>query len=142
MKLTLLVDDAGTLYVDGQLVAQLSFFQLTEEMLPAKCKCIAVYVTNMLLTIGIIAETSTKMVTDTTWKCTAMKPSWDLEWTTPEYDDSAWPNAVQFSRNDIGRALVSFIPQISPNVYWITVADSTSPVMYCRKTLNGSRPNT
>ena len=81
---------------------------------------------------GILAETSTGVVTDASWKC-SMVYSWN--WYYPWFDDSDWDNARVIGRNGDG-TWPSTVSGISTQAEWIW-ADviSTIGTVYCRKTL-------
>ena len=78
---------------------------------------------------GILASTSTGIVTDTSWKCTT---TLEDDWTTCLFDESHWPNARQEEHRP------AFQPsEISSSAVWIWAKDSDGGTVYCRKRLKG-----
>ena len=79
---------------------------------------------------GILASTSTGVVTDDTWKCTA-----NLEdgWSTCSFDDSHWLNANVYAAN--GGWPWGGINSIMDSAKWIWAEGSTDGTVYCRKRL-------
>ena len=79
---------------------------------------------------GILASTSTGVVTDASWKCSGVE---ETEWHLPGFDDSAWGQASVIAPND-GSVWAS-IEEISPDANWIWAQDTSTSLAYCRKTL-------
>ena len=83
---------------------------------------------------GILASTSTGVVTDTTWKCTtALEP----DWSTCAFDDSNWPDAVSRGANGVGPW--GQFDDIDATAEWIWAKGSDNGVVYCRKRLRDGR---
>ena len=79
---------------------------------------------------GILASTSTGVVTDETWKCSANEEDgWDL----PGFDDSAWGAARVFGLNGVGPW--GTLTAINRQAMWIWAEDVHGGTVYCRKTL-------
>ena len=78
---------------------------------------------------GILASTTSGVVTDESWKCTQMK---EAGWTHCMFDDSHWPNAIITERKRDSKW--GDFDGISPSAKWIwaTGAGEFSKV-YCRK---------
>ena len=76
---------------------------------------------------GILASTSTGVVTDDTWKCSAEEES---GWHLPDFDDAAWAQARVTWANG---GSSSRFPGIISHADWIWV-DSAS-IVYCWKRL-------
>ena len=81
-------------------------------------------------TNGILASTSTGVVTDGTWKCSSDDP---IGWYLPGFDDAAWSQAQVVAPND-GSTFVS-IAEISSEAKWIWAQDTSTNIACCRKTL-------
>ena len=80
---------------------------------------------------GILASTSTGVLSDTSWKCTMVEES---NWHHPSFDDSAWDNAIVIG--DQGTHPWPVLTDISTEAKWIW-ANVTRSVgtTYCRKRL-------
>ena len=79
---------------------------------------------------GILASTSTGVVTDDTWKCTA---NLEANWSTCAFNDSHWLNAHVYAAND-GESW-EMIDGILEFAEWIWAEGSTGGTVYCRKRL-------
>ena len=79
---------------------------------------------------GILAETSSGVVTDASWKCSAVDVvGWDLA----DFDDAAWAQAQVVAEND--GDVFAFFAEISSEAKWIWAQDTSRSRAYCRKTL-------
>ena len=78
---------------------------------------------------GILASTSTGIVSDASWKCTTMLED---DWTRCFFDDSHWHNARQ-ARGPSRRP-----SDISSSASWIWAEGSDGGTVYCRKRIKGS----
>ena len=81
-------------------------------------------------TNGILASTSTGVVTDASWKCSSDDP---IGWYLPGFDDAAWSQAQVVAPNDGSTWPV--IHGISSEAKWIWSQDTGTIFSYCRKTL-------
>ena len=79
---------------------------------------------------GILASTSTGVVTDASWKCNSNGPT---NWHMPDFDDAAWSQALVMAPNDGSSWPV--INGISAEAKWIWSQDTSTISAYCRKTL-------
>ena len=79
---------------------------------------------------GILASTSTGVVTDETWRCSAALES---DWHTLTFDDSAWYQARVVGTN--GVSPWGNFPDISVDAKWIWAQGSKAGTVYCRKRL-------
>ena len=129
-------DDRSTIYVDGRPIINTYVWQPVVIEIKAKAKLLAVEVISMLLYVAFMAETSTKVVTDKTWRCTN-EPQPD-NWMNLDFDDSRWPPAFEFALNSDGYMLMTNIPIFPPERIWISVNDITSRRMFCRKRLDSA----
>ena len=79
---------------------------------------------------GILAETSSGVVTDASWKC-----SGDIQigWNLASFDDAAWSQAQVVAPNDGSN--FAFFAEISPQAKWIWAQDSSGIYAFCRKRL-------
>lgn len=133
MTLTVASDEASVLYVDGIYVAETKVYSPVSLEISTTSRLIAVQVVNRILFIAFIAVTSTKIGTDTTWRCTTSVVGND--WMKLKYDDSLWPQAVLFASNRNGYTLMPSMPIFPADSYWISVDNNKSPEMFCRKLL-------
>ena len=79
---------------------------------------------------GTIASTSTGVVTDDTWKCSAVEQT---DWHLPGFGDSAWSQAQVMGANDGSHSEV--ITAVSAQAKWIWAQDPQPGSVYCRKML-------
>ena len=81
---------------------------------------------------GLLAETSTGVVTDTSWKCSTVE---ETNWHLTSFDDSGWDNARIVQPH--GGLWFSVYPSISLDADWIwaNVAMAEYTTTYCRKRL-------
>ena len=129
-------DDYMEVYADGRLVQSCnSFWDVYTFQIDNDVSMLAVDVNNVILCGSFIAQTSTGVVTDTTWKCTT---TYYAGWNEISFDDSNWPNATAHVNNVPGYcSLVLPINSCcSSNNQWIGVADRYYlGHFYCRKRL-------
>ena len=79
---------------------------------------------------GILAETSSGVVTDASWKCSSDDP---IGWYLPGFDDAAWAKAQVIDAN--GGSVFAPIAEISAEAKWIWAQDTSTNIACCRKTL-------
>ena len=80
--------------------------------------------------MGILASTSTGVVTDASWKCSAMG---QRDWYLPGFDDATWSQARVIATN--GDAPWGTVDAIDAQAKWIWTQGLTDANVYCRKTL-------
>ena len=80
--------------------------------------------------VGILASTSTGVVTDASWKCSSDDP---IGWYLPGFDDAAWAKAQVIDAN--GGSVFAPIAEISAEAKWIWAQDTSTNIACCRKTL-------
>ena len=80
---------------------------------------------------GILASTSTGVVTDASWKCSTVEQS---GWHLSGFDDTAWAQAKVVAAND-GSVWFRAFAQMHAGAQWIWSPDSSDDVVYCRKLL-------
>ena len=80
--------------------------------------------------VGILASTSTGVVSDASWKCSAV---WQNGWHLSGFDDAAWAQARIVATN--GVAPWGPVPAISSHAKWIWAQGSYGGTVYCRRTL-------
>ena len=136
MTIRIATDDTGTAYVDGRLLFTIAKCrEAVSATVKDDIKVIAVQVINYAIDIGLMAMTSSGVVSDTNWKCTSTQPA--LGWNSPDFDDSKWPQAISYFRND-GSSYSE--PNIRMydfpiNAHWLTTVEKTGSEMYCRRYL-------
>ena len=133
MMLTVASDDRSFLFVDGMFVGETIGYSPMSFSISRKSKLIAVKVINILLHVAFIAQISTNISTDTTWRCMASVVGND--WIKLKYDDSLWLQVVLFVSNRNGYTLMPTLNAFPANTFWISVVDNKFPVMSCRKLL-------
>ena len=94
---------------------------------------LALTATNSAGAGGLLASTSTGVVTDETWKCSGTEePGWHLE----EFDDTCWDTAHVIAQH--GDRPWEVISGISGNAKWIWDTGFTrgqEATTHCRKTI-------
>jgi len=118
----------GVKYTDAAMKDNL---KTSEVSIPPHTEVIAIYGKDLGGAEGILASTTTGIVTDGSWKCSSVKED---NWMMPDFDDSAWNNA------DISRGANThnyYWQNISKNALWIwsTGTSSAPDETYCRKSL-------
>ena len=129
LKIT--TDDCATVYIDGTQVQKTELYKTYTVEIDSSFRVIAIFVINFFDKIGIMAETTTGIVTNKSWKCTDQTPR--QGWTTKNFNDSSWPKAFILAANKEG---YMFMPQINDfpvNRLWISVSNVKAVSMYCRK---------
>ena len=79
---------------------------------------------------GILASTSTGIVTDTSWKCTTILED---DWTSCFFDDSHW-RCARKAEGPPGRP-----SDIAKSAAWIWAEGSHGGTVYCRKRIKGNK---
>ena len=83
---------------------------------------------------GILASTSTGVVTDASWKCSSGGGVEQTGWHLAGFDDAAWSQARVIAPND-GSWWLHVVPGINPAAQWIWSQNISDDVIYCRKSL-------
>jgi len=130
-------DDRMEVFFDGVKYtdAAMSKWDNTSEVsIPPHTEVIAISCRDTGHWEGIVASTTTGIVTDGSWKCSSVKEN---NWMMSDFDDSAWNNA-DLSRGTNGAPKLhkgSVRPNITNNAYWIWSTSYASPTTeaYCRK---------
>ena len=134
VTLTVTADDRVMVYDGGRLVFGNGNWMFAQTVTLTSSPCLlAVAAQDYALDAGILASTSTGVVTDTSWKCSAVE---EAGWYLPSFDDSDWSNAKITGTNDVSNQWQRAIAGISAQAKWIW-ADVTSTVgfTYCRKSI-------
>ena len=131
-RLTIAADDVAHVYnVNGHHVLTSSSGQAQTVTLQSGTCVLAMLVQNSYGQAGLLAETSTGVVTDASWKCSR---TYGHYWHHPSFDDSSWPNARVVATN--GDGTFTTILDISAQAKWIWIdVTPTLGSIYCRKTL-------
>ena len=80
--------------------------------------------------VGILASTSTGVVSDATWKCSAV---WQNGWHQSGFDDASWAQARIVASH--GVAPWGTVSGISSHAKWIWAQGSYGGTVYCRRAL-------
>ena len=163
---SVVVDNSGSTYCNGQLLGNENAWNMADTW-----KCVAVNNDYVIAIDGvdgevcpgqvcgvgglmatIVADNGEVLNTDTTWKCWNAEGHRDTQppgnWMEVDFDDSLWPNAASYGRNDgdethwsayvpmpIGYPATAghVKPGIADNAEWIWSADpETHNDVYCR----------
>src|SRR5688572_17762677 len=81
---------------------------------------------NFLTASGFLASSNGgRILTSRSWKCRNFyEIIGELDWTSVGYDDSSWPDAVEYDRN--GDNIHDNIIQINSSAFWIWSANKTT----------------
>ena len=163
---SVVVDNSGSTYCNGQLLGNENAWNMADTW-----KCVAVNNDYVIAIDGvdgevcpgqvcgvgglmatIVADNGEVLNTDTTWKCWNAEGHRDTQppgnWMEVDFDDSLWPNAASYGRNDGDEThWAAYIPMpigypataghvkpgIADNAEWIWSADpETHNDVYCR----------
>ena len=129
-RLAVAADDVAYVYdVNGQIVLISSGRGQAQTVTLQSGTCLlAMLVQNSIGQAGLLAETSTGVVTDASWKCSR---TFGHYWYYPSFDDSSWPNARIVATNGNGGWHAT---GISTQAKWIWTDVTTPGSIYCRKT--------
>ena len=131
VTLKIAADDESYTYADGEVVLHGLYWNVVHSVDLDDACVLAVFAANDNGDAGILAETSTGVVTDDSWKCSAVEQTgWHLD----DFDDAAWAQAWVIGTND-GSHAWAVIEGISAEAKWIWAQDSSTNEAYCRKTL-------
>ena len=129
VTLTISGDDEFYVYHDGSVVHSSWQWWVAHTVRLDDACVLAVQTVNTANLAGLLASTSTGVVTDASWKCSSVEQTgWHLD----DFDDAAWSQARVISANDGWDW--PLVPQINSAAQWIWSQDN-SHIAYCRKTL-------
>ena len=133
VTLTVTADDILYVYHDDEvaLSAQAWWMAHTVNLVNACVLAITAVNVNNGGIGGILASTSTGVVSDVSWKCSAV---WHSGWDLPDFDDAAWAQARVMARND-GSVYIAVVVGFNPAAQWIWSQNISDDVVYCRKLL-------
>ena len=140
--MTIQADDVGTVYIDGKLAITTKRRAQTKISFSSNSRLIAVNVLDDGLMeigfIGFIAETTSGIVTDESWKCVAYSPP--NKWAQLDFDDSSWPNAHPYVMNNFNIMMSLFFTPFKNAEWWIkaeqmSIVSMRMSQIYCRKHL-------
>ena len=133
IKLKIVADDRATVFMDGKLVLETSVFSVCSLNISNSFTVIAVQLSNIFGYIGFMAETSSGIVSDETWRCTNEKQT-NEDWTRVHFNDRKWPRAVPYANNSPNLFLGGFRDDFPSDRLWISIAKKNHiGVIYCRK---------
>jgi len=127
----------GVKYTDA---AMKDWTKTSEVSIPPHTEVIAIYGKDLGGPRGIVASTTTGIVTDGSWKCSSVKED---NWMMSDFDDSDWKSADTSRGTNVAPKEFKYglRPNIAKNAYWIwpTGYPSTKREAYCRKSLVKAR---
>jgi len=133
-------DDVMEVFLDGVKytdTAMTHYTKTSKVSIPPHTDVIAISCKDTGGREGIVASTTTGIITDGSWKCSSVKED---NWMMSDFDDSAWNNA------DISRGVNTNNgyhkrdwQNIANNAYWIwaTGYPTKTTEAYCRKSIAG-----
>ena len=136
-------DDAIRVWIDGVLQTQTTgvnnWIKVTEYEYSDCAQVIAVECTDKHdVAMGMLAETSTGVVSDGSWKCTR---TYQAGWEHISFNDGGWSNANVYGPNPTSPWNYA-IPSISGAAKWIGSGSKTDvspggtgPKIFCRRNL-------
>ena len=132
-NITVTADDHVYVYdVDGSILLSSSGWWNTETVTYDADPCVlALKAVDYGEGGGLLASTSTGVVTDDSWKCS--RTYHGHYWYHPSFDDSSWSNARIIASN--GDGTFTTVLDISAQAKWIWADTSNLGSIYCRKTL-------
>ena len=136
VTLTVTADDIVNVYHGGDVVLTGDEWEDAQTLNLDDACVLAIKGTNVRSGAGILASTSTGVVTDASWKCSSSgsgaveQTSWHLA----GFDDAAWSQARVVAPNDAS-VWPRVVAGINPAAQWIWSQDASDDVIYCRKTL-------
>ena len=130
VTLTISGDDEFYVYHDGSVVHSSWQWWLAHTVRLDGACVLAVQTVNGANLAGLLASTSTGVVTDASWKCSSVEQT---GWHLPGFDDAAWSQARVIATND-GSTFRGVIAGISTEAQWIW-SQSNSNEIYCRKSV-------
>ena len=138
ITLMLITDEIGTVYIDGIETLTTKLLTVHRINISASFKVIAITVNNFIGRIGFMAETSSGIVTNKSWKCTNNLPL--TSWMNVNFNDNQWPKAVPYSENGRGADFLGIkYREFPPERLWISVENPVyTGNLYCRKTVKST----
>ena len=136
VTLTVTADDIVNVYHGGDVVLTGDEWEDAQTLNLDDACVLAIKGTNVRSGAGILASTSTGVVTDASWKCSSSSGGAveQTGWHLPGFDDAAWSQAQVMTAND-GSVWIHEMSGINPTAQWIWSQNSSDDVVYCRKTL-------
>ena len=131
VTLTVTADNECNVYADGdEVLASYTWDEAHSVSLDEACVLAIFAINGDGGDAGILASTSTGVVTDASWKCSTTDPT---GWRLPGFDDAAWAQAQVIAAND-GSVRAS-VAEISSDAKWIWTQNTNDVLVFCRKTL-------
>ena len=135
VSLTITADDIFYVYHDGGVVLTAYHWADAHTVSLDNVCVLAIKAENTGDGAGLLASTSTGVVTDTSWKCSSGGGAVEQTgWHLPGFDDSALAQAHEIALND-GSWWLHVVAGINPAAQWIWSQNTTDDVIYCRKSL-------
>ena len=131
VTLTITADDILYVYHDGEVALSAEAWWIAHTVNLVNACVLAIKAVDIYGVAGILASTSTGVVTDASWKCSSVEQT---GWLLPGFDDAAWSQARVMARND-GSVYTAVVAGINPAARWIWSQNSSDDVVYCRKLL-------
>jgi len=130
-------DDVMEVFLDGVKytdTAMTHYTKTSKVSIPPHTDVIAISCKDTGGREGIVASTTTGIITDGSWKCSSVKED---NWMMSDFDDSAWNNAdISRGTNVAPKPYPWGVrPNIANNAYWIwaTGFPTNTTEAYCRK---------
>ena len=135
VSLTITADDVFHVHHDGGVVLTAYHWADAHTVSLDNVCVLAIKAENTGDGAGLLASTSTGVVTDTSWKCSSGGGAVEQTgWHLPDFDDAAWGQARVLAAND-GSTFRGIIAGINTEAKWIWAQNVTADVIYCRKSL-------
>ena len=133
-NITVTADDHVYVYdVDGSILLSSSGWWNTETVTYDADPCVlALKAVDYGEGGGLLASTSTGVVTDDSWKCST---SLTLDWYQASFDDSGWDDARFITVHGSGPWGVRSGISLDANWIWADVTPTAFTTAYCRKQL-------
>ena len=126
--MTITVDNVGDVFHNGEVVFSNDAWTDSHTIRLFEPCVLAIRGEDFGVIAGILASTSTGVVTDKTWKCSGtLEAGWDLT----GFNDSHWEDARITGVN--GDAPWGLFADIDPSAKWIWSSGENDTVAYCRK---------
>jgi len=125
-----------TVYIDGKFAGtNKGINKVVSISLHPGTRVLSVKCLNLHGEAGILGSLDNDLVTDSRWRCTGRRRRHRLRkyWTNVFFDDSHWPQAVEYFPN-CGWTIWGKMPNISSKASWIWTADKGKhEEVYCRR---------
>ena len=131
VTLTITADNAVYVYHNGAVVLSSGDWRVADDVsLENACVLAVKAIDHGGGWFGILASTSTGVVSDATWKCrSSHQPGWHLA----SFDDSAWSRADVMGAH--GDTPWGYLNAIDAQAKWIWAHGIAGGVVYCRKSI-------